>query len=312
MSGLLAVDVSFWCSTITSPWSWSPRLYPGVWLVVGLMSGSYLVSMSRRARSGASTPHRRRQTAQFLAGVVVVWAASDWPIGLLGASYLSSVHMIQFMMYTLIAAPLLLLGTPEWMARRILGRLRLYRVVGRAARPLVAGIVFNLVMVVTMAPVTTDALRASQFGSFAMDVVWLVAGLVLWLPIVSPLAEHTRFGYGAKMAYLFLAATIVPVFPASFLTFSEFPLYATYELAPRVFDGFSAGSDQAASGLIMKIGSIPIIWGTMLVMMTRWAEAEGVGPSGPRIEPIDATSTAASSQPAASPDSPEPRESDST
>lgn len=279
-SEILAVDVAFWCSSITSNWTWDVRLYPGVWLFVGLLAGSYLLAQGRRSRSGAPNPQRRRHTAQFLAGVAGFWVASDWPIGLLGASYLSSAHMLQYLLYSLVAAPLLLLGTPEWMARRILGRLRLYRAGLVAARPLVAGVFYNLVLLVTMAPATTDTLRAYQVGSFAMDIVWLLAGFVLWLPIVSPLPEHRRLGYGAKMAYLFVAATVVPVLPASFLTFSEFPLYSTYELAPRVFTGLSAGADQAAAGLVMKIGSIPIIWGTLLVMMVRWGEAEGV-PSDP-------------------------------
>lgn len=272
---LFAVDVSFWCSTIAEPFTWAPRLYPGIWVAMLALVVPYLVAQRNRSRSGAPNPDRRQRTTRYLAGVVVVWLATDWPIGLLGASYLASAHMVQYLLYGLVAAPLLLLGTPEWMARRLLSRIRAYRTVLTLSRPLVAGVIYNVVLIVTHAPATTDVLRTNQAGSAIMDVAWLLSGLVLWLPICSPLPEHTRRGYGAKMAYLFVAATIVPVFPASFLTFSEFPLYEIYELAPRVF-GLEAGTDQAMAGLIMKVGSIPIIWGTLLAMMMRWARDEGV------------------------------------
>ncbi|MEM9034801.1 MAG: cytochrome c oxidase assembly protein [Actinomycetota bacterium] len=272
---LLAVDISFWCSTIAEPFTWTPRLYPGIWAAMLALAVPYLVAQHRRSRSGAPNGDRRRRTFRYLSGVLVVWLATDWPIGLLGASYLASAHMLQYLLYGLVAAPLMLLGVPEWMARQLLSKLRAYRAVLWLARPLTAGIVYNVVLVLTHAPATTDVLRANQAGSAVMDVAWLLSGLILWLPICSPLPEHTRKSYGAKMAYLFIAATIVPVFPASFLTFSEFPLYEIYELAPRVF-GLEAGTDQAMAGLIMKVGSIPVIWGTLLVMMMRWARDEGV------------------------------------
>ena len=74
------------------------------------------------------------------------------------------------------------------------------------------------------------------------------------------------------MLYLFLAAGIVPVIPAGFLTWSTYPLYSTYALAPRVLD-ISAVDDQQAAGMLMKVAAIPVIWGTLLVMMMRWATA---------------------------------------
>ena len=75
------------------------------------------------------------------------------------------------------------------------------------------------------------------------------------------------------MTYLFLAMGIVPAVPAGFLTFASFPLYATYELAPRVH-GLAADTDQQMAGLIMKLGGIPIVWGTIAVMMVKWWDQE--------------------------------------
>jgi putative membrane protein len=260
----------FWCSTLEAPWSWQFRAYPGIWLAVASLLAPYLVAQARR---GEPNPERRRHTLLYLAGVLAFWLATDWPLGLLGASYLAWAHMVQFLVYTIVAAPLILLGTPEWMARRLLERLRLYRLTLKLSRPLLAGLGFNALLVVTHAPPTVDTLRASQFGSFAMDLVWLAMGLLVWLPILSPLPEHRMTNYGAKMVYMFLALGVVPAVPASFLTFSSFPLYATYELAPRV-NGLDANTDQQLAGLVMKLGGIPIVWGTILVMMYRWADQE--------------------------------------
>ena len=46
-------------------------------------------------------------------------------------------------------------------------------------------------------------------------------------------------------------------------------LYSVYELAPR-FHGLAAGTDQQIAGLVMKLGGIPIIWGTMLAICVKW------------------------------------------
>lgn len=269
--------MQFWCSTIEVPWSWEFRAYPGIWAAMVLATVPYVVAMRRR--EGAN-PDAASKMRFYLAGMLALWVATDWPLGLLGASYLASAHMAQYLLYTLVAAPLILLGIPEWMARRVLGRLRLYRVASRLSRPLAAGVVFNLALVFTHSPWAVDTLRASQVGSFAMDVIWLLSGLVLWLPIVSPLPEMTRHPYPVKMAYLFLAAGVVPAIPGGFLTFASFPLYSTYELAPRVH-GLAADTDQQIAGLVMKLGGIPIIWGTMLAMMIRWMEQPKADPTPP-------------------------------
>lgn len=263
----------FWCSKTLDPWTWEFQAYPGVWAAVVVLVAPYLVAQHRRR---GPNPDRARRTVSWMAGVAAFWIATDWPLGLLGASYLASAHMVQYMLYTLVAAPLLLLGTPEWMARRALERMRLYRVTRRIARPLAAALVFNAVLVATHSPWAVDTLRSNQLTSFLMDAVWLLSGLVLWLPVISPLPELIHPSRPVKMAYLFLAAGVVPAVPAGFLTFAGFPLYATYELAPRVH-GVAADVDQQMAGLIMKLGGIPIIWGAILAQMLKWANEIGVG-----------------------------------
>lgn len=263
--------ISWWCTALEKPWTWSWIPYPGVWI-------ASTVPMLLYARAVRRHPGKVdwRRLALFMTGMVVFWAASDWPLGPLGAGYLASAHMIQFLLYTLVAAPLVLLGTPEWMARRFTSRLRIYRPTVWLGGSLVASaVLYNLLLLTTHAPGTVDILRRSQIGSFSMDILWLIAGFILWLPVISPFPEGRAKAPWAKMLYLFVTTSVIAVVPASFLTFTTTPIYAIYELAPRV-GGITALEDQQFAGIIMKIATIPIIWGTIAVLWFRWANKEAL------------------------------------
>ncbi|MGA8038768.1 MAG: cytochrome c oxidase assembly protein, partial [Acidimicrobiia bacterium] len=73
--------------------------------------------------------------------------------------------------------------------------------------------------------------------------------------------------------YLVLATGMVAIIPASFLTFTSTPVYATYELAPRI-GSLTALEDQQIAGIVMKIGTIPVTWTTMAVLWFRHAKQE--------------------------------------
>jgi putative membrane protein len=253
-----------------------PRAYPGVWLFIATLSVAAVTAVRR-----TGIRPTRRQAAAFWGGVLALWVATDWPVGALGAGYLASVHMLQYMLYTLVAAPLLLLGIPEPLARRALARARAYRTYRFLAKPVVSGLTANLVLVATHAPFTVDALRATQLGSFAGHMVWILAGLILWLPVCGPISE-AKPSYPIRSVYLFLASGVIPMMPGGFMTFADFPLYETFELAPRV-GPLDPLADQRIAGALMKVGSTPLIWPVIGVMLRRWAREEGVpGISPPR------------------------------
>lgn len=260
--------INWWCTALHEPWTWERISYPGIWLA----SLIPLVFYARSVVKHGSIDWKR--ALQFSGGMVIFWLATDWPLGTLGAGYLASAHMTQFLLYTLGAAPLILLGTPEWMVRRASRRVPLDRAMTWLGNSLVtSALIYNFILLSTHAPGTVATLRTSQFGSFFMDVLWMVAGFILWLPIVSPLPEgRSRSGW-AKMAYLFVATSVVAVVPASFLTFTSIPIYSIYELAPRV-TGMTAVEDQQLAGIIMKIATIPVVWTAIAFMWFRWTAKE--------------------------------------
>lgn len=265
--------MSWWCSAVNEPWNWSWKPYPGIWLLMIGLGVAYAVAMRSRHRSGRSEPGDQRKAIWFGLGLALFWLTTDWPLGTLGAGYLATVHMVQYQLYTLVVAPLLLLGLPESMYRSISRALRLDGVLPQLARPLVAGILFNVILLLTHAPFTVDNLRTSQFGSFALDMAWVLSGFILWLPIISPAPEQRHHSAAVKCIYLFLAAGALAMVPGAIITFASFPLYRIYELAPRV-TGLSALDDQQTAGVIMKIANIPVIWAVMLVIFFKWAEKD--------------------------------------
>ncbi len=278
----------WWCSAVQEDWDWTPRPYIGVWLLIGAMVAWYARTWQRHRRDHEALESDKRYMRRFAGGVVLLWIASDWPVGTLGGGYLASVHMLQYMLYAFAAAPLLMLGTPEWMARAVLDRLRLTKVWFTLSRPVIAVLLSNVLLVATHSPIGVDTLRATQFGSFAMDMIWLFCGFVLWAPIINPIREAGMTSAPGRIVYLFLAAALVPMIPGGFITFSPTALYSTYELAPRV--GFTPLHDQQLAGVIMKLGSIPVVWTAMGVIWFRWYNKENQRPAHRRapVKPADA------------------------
>ena len=261
--------ITWWCVSQEEPWTWSWVPYPGVWIASLVPLFAYIAAHRR-----AGQAFEAKRVWAFVAGIAAFWAASGWPIGPLGAGYLASAHMLQFLLYTLVAAPLLLIGTPGWMGERVFSAMRLTKLSFRKGKSLVAAAaVYNLGLLLTHAPITVEALRGYQLGSFFMDIVWMLMGFLLWLPVLSPVTEMRTEAPLAKVAYLLATTMLVAIIPASYLTFSEVPIYSIYELAPRI-GSITAGQDQQVAGLIMKIGTVPIIWGTAAVIWFRWASEE--------------------------------------
>ncbi len=254
------------------------------WVLVGLIQVAYLLALRReRARRGAGgePPATRRQVVAFTAGVAVLWVASDWPVHDLAEGYLYSVHMVQHLLFTLVAAALLLIGTPAWMARRLLGvgsqespgsSTRRLTLVRGLSRPVVGLIQFNLVLVLSHWPAVVEATLRHHPLHFVAHAVLLVSAVLMWMPVLSPLPEVARARPPNQMLYLFLQ-TVVPTVPASFLTFGATPLYRIYETFPRLW-GFSALDDQQVAGLIMKVGAGLYLWIVIAAIFFRWYAQE--------------------------------------
>jgi putative membrane protein len=280
--------ITWWCHTIKAPWSWTPRFYLGVWLVVIALAVTYGMIMHRRATTEGLTAADRRARVWFALGLLIFWISSDWPVATLGGAYLLSAHVLIYMLYTFGAAPLLLLGIPPWLARSALDRVRGWGAYRMLNNPWVAGIQLNVVLVLTHVPFVVDTLRASQPGSFVLDAAWMVSAVIAWLPIAGPFhADRIRQPL-LKCAYLFLAFQLFPMLPGALITFAGDPIYRVYELAPRL-GGWTPQDDQQLAGALMSIGCTPIVWTLIAVIFIRAAERSHQ-PAGP-VYPAGSKST---------------------
>jgi putative membrane protein len=260
--------MQWWCAAQGVRWEWTWQAYPGVWIVIALLAIGYArMWRAFSGRSGAEHAERWR-LALGLLGIVLLWIAFDWPVGPLGAGFLASVHMIQYLLIGLLAPLFLILGTPygafEWLSTRRVA----YAVVRVVTRPAIALAFYAVVTLVTHMPVVVDGLMPSQLGSFAIDMAWLFSGVVFWWPAVAPLPERPRFPPLLKGGYLFVS-TLVHTPVSAYLVFTRYPLYGIYELAPPTGWVDALGDQQAAGAMMQVIGGL-IIWAVIGTIVLRW------------------------------------------
>jgi len=261
---MVTQPVQWWCSAQGVAWTWKWRPYPGIWLMALGIAAAYWAAV----RHGPATPSARRRRLIGWVGVVLAWASLDWPLGPLAAGYLASAHAVQFLSLTMVVAPLILVGLEPGLASRPAPTGVAWRALRLATIPLMAAIIFNVIAAATHVPAVVDGLMVSQFGSFVLDLSWLVAGFVLWWPVVMSVPARD-FPVLLKILYLFLA-TLVHSGIASVMLFAEFPIYSIYQLAPPM-NGLTSLDDLRVAGGIMEIGGLLITFGVMTGLFFTWA-----------------------------------------
>ena len=95
--------------------------HPEALIGLALLQGGYMVGVGPlRERYNLADGVEPRRIATFTAGVLVIYVALLSPIHVLSDNFLFSVHMTQHVLLSLVAPPLLLLGTPDWLLRPLL------------------------------------------------------------------------------------------------------------------------------------------------------------------------------------------------
>jgi putative membrane protein len=256
-----------------SPWRYNA--HPEVWLIVVGAAACYWYAVTRIGPlvvpRGAAVV-TRRQVVWFASGLLVMWVASDWPIHDYAENYLYSVHMVEHLLISLVAPPMLLLGIPGWLTRWVLRPRALSGSVRVLCRPLVAGVVFNAVIALSHAPFYVDFTLSYHFWHFWAHLLLFVVSMLMWFPVVNQLPEYPTMGPPMKMAYLFLQS-MIPNVPVAFLTLSTGVVYSFYAHVPRPF-GISVLTDQQTAGAIMKLGGTMLLWSIILTVFFQWYGVE--------------------------------------
>ena len=257
-------------------WEWHP--HPDVWLLVAYLAGMYWWIVTRIGPTQVAPGEpvvSRRQVTMFGLGVAALWVHADWPIHDIGEHYLFSVHMVQHIGFTFIAAPLMLLGLPVWMVRWMARPRGLRFVFTKIARPIPAAVIFNTATVFTHWPVVVDAALRHHALHFVLHVLIFVSALLMWFPVLNRVPELPRMRQGMRLVYVFLQS-VIPTIPASFLTLGTGVLYHYYATAPRPFP-ISAIDDQQLAGALMKVYGGTLLWTVIAVSFFRWYAREQRG-----------------------------------
>lgn len=197
------------------------------------------------------------------------------PLDQIGERYLLAGHMVQHQLIMYVSALLFLLGTPGWLVSCITARPRLRLPLRILTNPIICGLTYTLIYSVWHAPALYDWALQERWVHITEHVMFFVAALFYWWPIVSPSREFPPLPYAAQMLYLIAVVIgMTPVF--AFIAFSNDILYPTYEYAPRLFEGFSPAEDQLLGAVIMKTGGMAVTFIIFIVAFYRWYQASEV------------------------------------
>jgi cytochrome c oxidase assembly factor CtaG len=139
--------------------------------------------------------------------------------------------------------------------------------------PLVAVILFNVIVAGTHMPSVVDGLMPKQGGAFLIDAAWLLGGLVFWWPVIMPVPVYERFGDPMKILYVLIGTLFHTVIGMVMLS-AELPMYGIYELAPPII-AVPVRADQQLAGGIMELGVFGVIVLASAILFFRWAGRDG-------------------------------------
>jgi putative membrane protein len=211
----------------------------------------------------------RRQRGWFISGLLLVWVASSWPVHDIAEQSLYSVHMVQHVVFTFIAPPMLLLGIPTRLVSWLVHKRAIGAVVRACTRPLVALVGFNLIVGVSHVGFVVDQATSSAPLHFAVHLVLFASALCLWCPVLNRAPELPRMRSTGKMLYL-MANGFLPVPIVAALALAGSPIYDHYVTAPRLW-GISALDDQQlAAGSMWMLESFWTIGAVMIVFFDWW------------------------------------------
>ncbi len=254
---------------------WRYQPHTEVWIILlaaAVMAWYAAKVVAPKAAPVGEPAFTRRNVAAFLGAMVMLWFASDWPMHDISEEYLYSVHMIQHLLITFVVPPLLWAAMPEWLARLMLsgdGSVGIW--VRRLARPVFAGVLFNVLVAVSHIPWVVNTSVESGALHYFVHLLLFGGALVMWLPVCGPIQE-LHISPPGKMIHLFLMS-VVPTVPGGFLTFAQSPLYSAYDHQVRLW-GIGVIADQQAAGLIMKLVGGMYLWAWIGVLYFVWANRQ--------------------------------------
>ncbi|MFP5501148.1 MAG: cytochrome c oxidase assembly protein [Candidatus Sericytochromatia bacterium] len=228
---------------------------------LGLLAYLYQRGVRRLwAEAGPGRGIARRHAGAFALGLAALLVALVSPIAPM-AERLNAVHMVQHMTIMMVAAPLVVAGSPGLAVLQALPA-RLRRATGRGFRrsaaarsgwyllwqPALMFVLYALTLWVWHLPTLYQAALAHPLLHDLQHVMFFVAACLFWRVVLDPLSR-LRLGAVPGVLYLFLTS-IHAMFLGVFMALSPRAWYPFYEGTAPAFR-LSALQDQQIAGAIM-------------------------------------------------------------
>jgi putative membrane protein len=225
-----------------------------------------LIAYLAGTRAAGSRPSRRQRTS-FALGVLVLLVAFMWPLGGLAAHWSLLALVLQRLLLTLAVPPLLVTGTPQPIIERLTRPAAVDAVLRVIVKPVPAVAIVTVVSVGTLTTGVVSLAASSAAARVVVQVVVLLAGLVLWAPVLTELPGAKPLSAIGRGGYL-IVQSIVPSFLSVVWIFAHRSLYASYNHHGRVL-GMSPVLDQQLAGFLAKLSTIAVLWTVAFTLMTR-------------------------------------------
>jgi putative membrane protein len=236
---------------------------PVAWSALALAGWLYF----RAARRTRGWPRHRSWCAGF--GLAALLVATGGPPAAYEGSLLS-VHMVQHLLVTFVAAPLLAFSAPAALvlragsprARNGLLRVVHARPVRAVTHPVVSWTAFGLTMWLTHYSALYEAALHDDLLHAAEHALYLGTALLFWAPGAG-LDPTRRMARPLRVAYLLAA---IPV--GSFLGLS------IYSANAPLYDHYGGLRDQRLAGTVMWVGGDVLLLGWTGVAAAAWLRSE--------------------------------------
>jgi putative membrane protein len=260
---------------------WSPYFFVFLTLVLFLY---FLVTKFRSNLFQGSEPLNRKEAFFFTTAIVLLYVIKGAPLDLLG-HLLFYAHMIQMAVLYLVIPPLLIIGVPSWIWRKVLIIPIIKPLFTFFTKPLIALVIFNGMFSLYHIPLIFDAVKMDMLLHTSYTILLFSFALFMWWPLMNRLPEYESLNGLKKVGYIFADGVLLT--PAcALIIFADTPMYATYSdpaawmealklcvpgttlstlnlSGPEVFNSMSLIQDQQLGGVIMKIIQ-EIVYGVVL------------------------------------------------
>ncbi|MGE5595620.1 MAG: cytochrome c oxidase assembly protein [Hyphomicrobiales bacterium] len=254
---------------------------PDIWWIAFIAGASawYITAWRRSQRTPTASHHPRWKLVSFHLGLFVLALAVMSPIEYYGNRLLWA-NFLCFLLLTMIAPPLILLGSPLTLAFRVAGpgtcrALRgIYRhpVIKFVTFPVASGLIFAAATYVWQFSSLTDwAAEHTWVRELQLSTLLLVA-FIFWLPALATDPLRWRVPYPFRILYVLVEMTHKGLFGGMFLSMNS-PFH-DYFVAHAPAWGPSPMMDQRIGILILWIGGNIIFVFTLIGLVVRWMDYE--------------------------------------